>query len=63
MKKTYMAPTMVSENLTVQSHLLGVSLSDDESGINNIDIDSDELGGIQMVKGNALWYGDDDSKW
>ncbi len=63
MKKTYMAPTMVSETLTVQSHILGVSHDEGENGINNIDIDSEELGDIQLVKGNALWYGDDDSKW
>lgn len=52
---------MVSKKITVQSHLLDVSLSKDETNINNIDINTDptEGGDGQLTKGQSIW----DTEW
>ncbi|GEM_PF-3150146 len=60
MKKTYSTPQTLVVKIGVRSHLMDVSYQGDNLNSMSFDLNSEDIGGDQLVKGNkSLW----DNEW
>jgi len=60
MKKTYSTPKTLVVKIGVRSHLMDVSYQGDNLNSMSFDLNSEDIGGDQLVKGNkSLW----DNEW
>ena len=60
MKKTYSTPKTLVVKIGVRSHLMDVSYQGDNLNSMSFNLNSEDIGGDQLVKGNkSLW----DNEW